>query len=369
MVIVDGVQRVRPGMVVRPAPAGRRPPCSAPPAVAAGARATARRQRPMISAVFVDRPRLAIVIAIVITIAGALAMLRIPVAQFPDIVPPQVTVTATYPGASAAVVESAVAQPLEAQVVGVDKMIYMKSNSGNDGSYTLTVSFELGTNPDIDTVNVNNRVQTALSQLPPEVQHQGLTVPEALHRDPAVPGVLQRRTEAGPAVHQQLRDDQRAGPAVAHPGRRPGEPVRQAELLDADLVRHRPADRLEPGAVRHHRRDPAQNVLAPIGRIGARPIGDDQQFQFNVQTQGRLTTPEEFGAIVLRANPDGSVLRLRDVARVELGAQNMDSESRLNGRPGVPIGIYLAPGANAVRHLGRGAGDAGRRCRRAFRPA
>ena len=130
----------------------------------------------MISSVFIDRPRLAIVIAIVITIAGALALLRIPVSQFPDIVPPQVQVTATYPGASAAVVESSVAQPLEAQMIGVDKMLYMKSTSGNDGSYALTFSFELGTNPDIDTVNVNNRVQTALSQLPQQVQQQGLTV-------------------------------------------------------------------------------------------------------------------------------------------------------------------------------------------------
>ena len=112
----------------------------------------------MFSAIFVDRPRLAIVIAIVITIAGAIAVTRIPVSQFPDIVPPQVQVTATYPGASASVVESSVAQPIEAQMVGVDKMIYMKSNSLNDGTYTLTVSFELGTDPNIDTVNVNNRV-------------------------------------------------------------------------------------------------------------------------------------------------------------------------------------------------------------------
>src|ERR1700712_435271 len=118
----------------------------------------------MISGVFIDRPRLAIVIAIVITLAGVVGLTRIPVAQFPDIVPPQVQVAATYPGASAQVVESAVAQPLEAQIVGVDQMLYMKSSSGNDGSYNLTVSFALGSNPDIDTVNVNNRVQTGLSQ-------------------------------------------------------------------------------------------------------------------------------------------------------------------------------------------------------------
>ena len=136
----------------------------------------------MISSVFVDRPRLAIVIAIIITIAGGLSLTRIPVAQFPDIVPPQVQVSATFPGASAAVVESAVAQPLEAQIVGVDQALYMKSTSGNDGSYNLTVSFALGTNPDIDTVNVNNRVQIALSQLPAEVQLEGLTVQKDDHQ-------------------------------------------------------------------------------------------------------------------------------------------------------------------------------------------
>src|SRR3974390_3845550 len=130
----------------------------------------------MLSAIFVDRPRLAIVIAIVMTIAGLLALLSIPIAQYPDIVPPQVSVTTRYPGASGSVVDATVAQPIEAQVVGVDKMIYMKSTSGDDGSYTLTAPFELGTNPDINTVNVNNRVQTALSQLPPEVQLEGLTV-------------------------------------------------------------------------------------------------------------------------------------------------------------------------------------------------
>src|SRR4029450_7617576 len=128
----------------------------------------------MFSATFIDRPSLAIVIAIVMTIAGALALMRIPVSQLPDIVPPQVSVTAVYPGASAEGLESTVAQPLESKVPGVDKMIFMKSTSGNDGSYTLTVSFELGTDSDINTVNVNNRVQTALSPLPQEGTVQGV---------------------------------------------------------------------------------------------------------------------------------------------------------------------------------------------------
>src|SRR5215471_19273186 len=130
----------------------------------------------MLSAIFVDRPRLAIVIAVVTSIAGLLALYAIPLAQYPDIVPPQVSVTTSYPGANSAVVDSTVAQPIEAQIVGVDKMIYMKSVSGDDGSYSLTASFELGTNPDINTVNVNNRVQVALSSLPTDVQKQGVTV-------------------------------------------------------------------------------------------------------------------------------------------------------------------------------------------------
>jgi multidrug efflux pump subunit AcrB len=130
----------------------------------------------MLSAIFVDRPRLAIVIAIVTTIAGMLALYTIPLAQYPDIVPPQVSVTTFYPGVNSGVVDATIAQPIEAQVVGVDKMIYMKSVSGDDGSYTLTCSFELGTDPYINTVNVNNRVQVALPSLPPEVQRQGVVV-------------------------------------------------------------------------------------------------------------------------------------------------------------------------------------------------
>jgi multidrug efflux pump len=302
----------------------------------------------MISAVFVDRPRLAIVIAFVITIAGALALMQIPVAQFPDIVPPQVTVTGVFPGASADVVESSVAQPLEAQVVGVDRALYMKSTSGNDGSYTLTVSFALGTNPDINTVNVNNRVQTALSQLPPEVQQQGLVVQKKSsailqfivlysangEQDPlfitnyAIINVLDAISRTPGVGQASLFAKLNYSMRIWFDSQR----LTSLNLAPSDVI----------AAIR------AQSVQAPVGRIGARPISDQQQFQFNVQTQGRLTTAAQFGNIVLRANPDGSVLRISDVARVEIGAQNLDSESRIDGRAGVPIGIYLAPGANAV---------------------
>ena len=302
----------------------------------------------MISSVFVDRPRLAIVIAFVITIAGALALLQIPVAQFPDIVPPQVTVTAVFPGASAEVVETSVAQPLEAQVVGVDKMLYMKSTSGNDGSYTLTVSFALGTNPDINTVNVNNRVQSALAQLPTEVQAQGLVVQK---KSSAVLQFIVLYSKNG-AQDPLFITNYAIINVLDAISRTPG--VGQATLfakLNYSMriwfdTQRLTSLNLAPSDVIAAIR--AQSVQAPVGRIGARPIGDDQQFQFNVQTQGRLTTATQFGNIVLRANPDGSVLRIKDVARVEIGAQNMDSESRIDGNPGVPIGIYLAPGANAV---------------------
>src|SRR5271168_3660517 len=302
----------------------------------------------MISAVFVDRPRLAIVIAFVITIAGALALLQIPVAQFPDIVPPQVTVTAVFPGASAEVVESSVAQPLEAQVVGVDKMLYMKSTSGNDGSYTLTVSFALGTNPDINTVNVNNRVQSALAQLPTEVQAQGLVVQK---KSSAVLQFIVLYSKSGQQDPLFITNYAIINVLDAI-SRTPG--VGQATLfakLNYSMriwfdTQRLTSLNLAPSDVIAAIR--AQSVQAPVGRIGARPISDDQQFQFNVQTQGRLTTPAQFGSIVLRANPDGAGLRIHDVARVEIGAQNLDSESRIDGRSGVPLGIYLAHGANAV---------------------
>jgi hydrophobe/amphiphile efflux-1 (HAE1) family protein len=302
----------------------------------------------MISAVFVDRPRLAIVIALVITIAGLISLTRIPVAQFPDIVPPQVQVSATYPGASAADVEASVAQPIEAQVVGVDKMLYMKSTNANDGTYNLTVSFALGTNPDINTVNVNNRVQTALAELPAEVQQEGLKVQKASSAilefvnffsksgkqdtlfitNYITIGVLDEISRINGVGQAQLFSQQQYSMRIWFDSQR----LTNLNLSPADVI----------NAIQ------AQNVVAPVGRIGARPASNDVQFQFNVQTQGRLTTPKQFGDIVLRANNDGSLLRVRDVARVELGAQNVDSESRLDGKPSVAMRINLAPGANAV---------------------
>ncbi len=307
----------------------------------------------MFSAIFVDRPRLAIVMAILITLAGLIALTRIPVAQFPDIVPPQVTVTTHYPGASAAVVESTVAQPLEAQVNGVDKMLYMKSNSANDGSYSLTVSFELGTNPDIDVVNVNNRVQAAVSKLPAEVQLQGVTVQK---RSSAILEFLQFYSEGGKQdplfisnyitinVLDKLSRVQGVGQAFVFGAQDYSMRIwfDTDRLVSLNLM---PSDII--GAIQ------SQNVQGAVGRIGARPTSDATQFQINLQTKGRLLTPADFGGIIIRANPDGSVLRVSDVARIDLGAASMDTLSRVNGDPAVTIGIYLSPGANAVATSGR----------------
>jgi hydrophobe/amphiphile efflux-1 (HAE1) family protein len=305
----------------------------------------------MISSVFVDRPRLAIVISLLITIAGLISLMVIPVAQYPDVVPPQVSVTTVYPGASAAVVEATVAQPIEAQIVGVDKLIYMKSVSGDDGSYTLRLSFELGTDPDINTVNVNNRVQVALSKLPAEVRQQGINVKK---QSAAMLGVIAvyspKQTHDGLFVSNyvaiNLLDQIKASPGVgdAYPfgpqdyamriwlqtDRMSGLGLTAADVIDAIK---------------------AQNAQAAAGRIGARPISNDQQLQLNIQLKGRLTTPAEFENIVIRANQDGSVLRLRDIARVELGAVSLDRETKLNGASSALVALYQTPGANAVATL------------------
>ncbi len=303
----------------------------------------------MLSAIFIDRPRLAVVIAIITTLAGIIAWTRIPVAQFPDIVPPQVQVSTRFPGASAAVVESTVAQPLEAAINGVDKMLYMKSNSGNDGSYSLTVSFDLGTNPDINTVNVNNRVQAALSRMPAEVQRQGITV---IKRSSAILKFVQFYTDESSDLTPLFVSNYVTINVLDAIARVPGVGqafmfgaldysmriwFQTARLTDLGLA---PTDIIQ--ALQ------SQNVQGAVGRIGAKPTIEGNAFQLNLQASGRRTTPEEFGAIIIRANPDGSVLRLRDVARVELGPATQDTESRLNGQPAVSIGIYLAPGANAV---------------------
>jgi hydrophobe/amphiphile efflux-1 (HAE1) family protein len=302
----------------------------------------------MLSAIFVDRPRLAIVIAIVTTIAGALAFMAMPVAQYPDIVPPQVSVTTFYPGANSAVVDATVAQPIEAQAVGVDKMMYMKSTSGDDGSYTLTASFELGTDPDINTVNVNNRVQAALSSLPSEVQRQGVVVKKKSTAILATVALYSPKHTHDPLFLSNYLTINMLDSIKSTPG------VGDANLFAAQDYAMRAwvrTDRLTglnltTGDIINAIQ--SQNVQAAVGRVGARPISDDQQLQLNIQTKGRLNSVAEFENIVIRTNPDGSALRLRDVARLELGAANVDRDTRFNGQDAAALVIYQSPGGNAI---------------------
>ncbi len=302
----------------------------------------------MLSSVFIDRPRLAIVIAIVMTLAGGLAILGIPVAQFPDIVPPQVSVTEVYPGASADVVEATVAQPVDSEVNGVDKMLYMKSTSGNDGTYTLTVTFALGTDPDINTVNVQNRAQLATAKLPQEVSRQGLSIKKKSSALLLVIGLSSPKGTYDSLFLSNyatinIVDELARIPGVGDAGIYGPLNYSMRVWLNSDRLTSfnlAPSDNIH--AIQ------SQNTQAAVGRIGAAPVGVDQQFQFTIRTKGRLTDPKEFENIVVRANPDGSIVRVKDVGRVELGAQSSDSYGRFNGKPGAILYVAQAPGANAV---------------------
>jgi multidrug efflux pump subunit AcrB len=244
----------------------------------------------MIADVFIRRPRFAFVISILLTIVGVIALRVIPVAQFPDIVPPQVKVTALYPGASASAVEESVGQVIEGQVNGVERMLYMKSTSGGDGSYTLSVSFEVGSDPDLNTVNVTNRVNQAVSQLPPEVQRVGVTVKKqsaALLQVVAVssPGGTRDALFLSNFVTLDLLDTLRRVPGVGEASIFGSLDYSMRVWLDLNRL-----SSLGLTADDVVKAIQSQNVQAAVGRVGAAPFSQEVDFQLNITTQGRLTS-------------------------------------------------------------------------------
>ena len=302
----------------------------------------------MISGVFIARPRLAIVISLVITIAGLLSLFTLPVAQYPNITPPVVQVSATYPGADASTIAQTVGAPIEQQVNGVKGMMYMSSTSSSSGTYSLQVTFALGTDPDLAQVNTQNRVALATSQLPAIVNSLGVNVQQQSTSMLAVINVSSDDPSQDPIFISNYTSIN-LQPALARvPG--VGSTTLFGALnysmriwLDVDRMT---ALSITPGDVAAAIE--GQNIQASLGQIGGAPIASDQVLQYTVETKGRLLEPSEFENIVLRSGGNGAVVRIRDIGRVELGAQSYNQTSRLNGVPAATLAIYQLPEANAL---------------------
>ncbi len=301
-----------------------------------------------IASIFIRRPRLAFVVSAIMVIAGVLALGSLPVAQFPNIVPPEVTVTTNYAGASAEVVEESVAQIIERNVNGVENMISMKSTSGSDGSYSLSVYFKVGSNPQDHTVKVNNRINRAMPQLPDEVQRNGVLVKKqssALLQVVAVYSPKGSRDALFLSNFATINvlDPMQRVPGVGSAGLFGGLDYAMRVWLDLDRM-----SSLGITSQDVVKAIEAKNMQAAVGRVGAAPLLDGVDFQLNITAKGRLTSAEEFGNISVRATPNGALLRIRDIGRVELGSANADVTTRYNGKPAAGIQIYQLAGANAL---------------------
>ncbi len=297
---------------------------------------------------FIGRPIVAIVIAIVTVLAGLVAMQALPIAQFPDIIPPQIGVTATYTGADALTIEQAVATPLEQQMNGVDNMLYMQSTNSNDGTMQLSVTFDVATDPNIDQVNVQNRIAQAQPNLPPDVNTFGLTLRKSIGFPMLIVSLTSPRNTYDALFLANYANINIIDALYRVPG------VGEVRIFGAGDYAMRiwvKPDLLAklgltvPDLVRAVQQ---QSTVNPSGQIGALPVPPGQEMTYTVRSQGRLQTPEEFGAIAVRANPDGSIVRLADVARVELGALNYQQIGRVNGGPGCAVAVFQMPGSNAL---------------------
>ena len=297
---------------------------------------------------FINRPIVAMVISILMTIIGLVAMSGLPTAQFPNIVPPEMKVNSTYTGADALTVEQSVATPIEQQMSGVDNMNYMYSINANNGQSTLTVNFDVATDPNTDQLLTQMRQGQALSQLPSDVRNYGVTVAKSTS-SPLIMFALTSPNGTYDNVFlanyayinindQMTRVKGIASVTVFGAGQYAMRLwVSPDHLATLNITIPEIVNAVS-----------AQNTVNPAGTVGAEPIPKGQEFTYAVRAQGRLQSEEEFGEIVLRANPDGSIVRVKDVARIELGAQTYSIEGRLNSKPSALVALYLMPGANAI---------------------
>ena len=302
----------------------------------------------MISQFFIGRPKFAFVISILLTLMGVLSIPVLPVSEFPDLAPPQVSVTTRYPGASAEIVKDVVAQVIESEVNGVEGMIYMTSKSANDGSYSLNVTFDVGVDPDMAQVNVSNRVQQAMAKLPEEIKRQGVSVEK---QSPSILMTVNLFSPEGKFDNLFLNNYMGIN-LKNNLARVPG--VSKVTIIGAmDYSMRLWLDPNKMAALAITVTDvlssvKEQNIQVAAGRIGAAPVDPNQTFQYTLQTKGRLTTPEEFSNIVLRAETDGRRVILSDVARVELGALSYDAQAYLNGEDSAMLFVNQSPDANAL---------------------
>ncbi len=296
---------------------------------------------------FIRRPIVAIVIAIITVIVGVVSMLTLSTAQYPDIVPPEILVQATYPGADAKTLTQAVSTPIEQQMNGVDNMLYMYSVNANNGQAAVYVDFDVKTNPDTDQVLSQLRVSQAQSQLPPAVNTAGLVVQKSLTSPLMIIGLSSPdgKYDVNFLTNYaiiNLQDELTRVPGVARIQVFGGQYALRVWVKPDQLAKLGVTATDVINAIQ------VQNNVNPAGQIGGEPVPNGQQFTFTVRTQGRLVTPEEFAKIVIRANPDGSVLHLSDVARVELGSQTYNLTARYNNAPAGIMAVYQLPGSNAV---------------------
>jgi multidrug efflux pump subunit AcrB len=302
----------------------------------------------VISGFFIDRPKFAIVISIVITLAGLLALYAMPVAQYPNITPPQINVTAQYPGADAQSIANAIAEPIEEQVNGVQNELYMSSTSSSSGTYTLQVTFAIGTDPDIDQVNVQNRVSLAEAELPSTVTQEGITVSQQSSNF-----VISVNLYSPDGKYDENFISNYANVHLRYPlSRLKG--VGNATILGNSEYAMRiwlnpvkmTALKISPSQVVSAIQ--SQNQISAAGQIGEPPISSAQQQQFTIITRGRLTNVAAFKNIIVKTSTNGGVVRVGDIARVELGAETYTSSSKLNQYPSATLAIYQLPNANAL---------------------